>query len=141
MQILAEAERGPMMEKPFAITLDVGSSLANKTGSWRTERPSTSTGCRRATTPVPRARTSRHWLYRAEAGEDGYERAWRKLMEDNPFPADDGEGCYPPCETSCNRGQLDEAVGIDSIERFLGDEAIRRAGRRRSRASRRASGC
>ena len=28
-----------MMDKPFAITLDVGSSLANKTGSWRTERP------------------------------------------------------------------------------------------------------
>ena len=27
-----------MMEKPFAITLDVGSSLANKTGNWRTER-------------------------------------------------------------------------------------------------------
>ena len=27
-----------MMQKPFAITLDVGSSLANKTGSWRTER-------------------------------------------------------------------------------------------------------
>ena len=27
------------MRKPFAITLDVGSSLANKTGSWRTERP------------------------------------------------------------------------------------------------------
>ena len=27
------------MKKPFAITLDVGSSRANKTGSWRTERP------------------------------------------------------------------------------------------------------
>ena len=27
------------MIKPFAITLDVGSSLANKTGAWRTERP------------------------------------------------------------------------------------------------------
>ena len=27
------------MQKPFAITLDPGSSLANKTGSWRTERP------------------------------------------------------------------------------------------------------
>lgn len=27
------------MDKPFATTLDVGSSLANKTGSWRTERP------------------------------------------------------------------------------------------------------
>ena len=31
--------RSAMMEKPFAITLDVGSSLANKTGRWRTERP------------------------------------------------------------------------------------------------------
>ena len=25
--------------KPFAITLDVGTSLLNKTGTWRTERP------------------------------------------------------------------------------------------------------
>jgi hypothetical protein len=34
-------------EKPFAITLDVGSSLANRTGAWRTERPQYATGCRR----------------------------------------------------------------------------------------------
>ena len=27
------------MDKPFAITLDSGSSLANKTGAWRTKRP------------------------------------------------------------------------------------------------------
>ena len=27
------------MRKPFAITLDVGSSRANHTGAWRTERP------------------------------------------------------------------------------------------------------
>ena len=27
------------MNKPFAITLDIGSSLVNKTGSWRTEKP------------------------------------------------------------------------------------------------------
>ena len=27
------------MKKPFAITLDPGSSLANHTGSWRTVRP------------------------------------------------------------------------------------------------------
>ncbi len=45
-------------------------------------------------------------------------------MEDNPFPAIMGRVCYHPCETSCNRGQLDEAVGINSVERFLGDEAI-----------------
>jgi NADPH-dependent glutamate synthase beta subunit-like oxidoreductase len=47
-------------------------------------------------------------------------------MEDNPLPAIMGRVCYHPCETSCNRGQLDEAVGIHSVERFIGDEAIRR---------------
>ena len=58
-------------------------------------------------------------------------------MEDNPFPAIMGRVCYHPCETSCNRGQLDEAVGINSVERFLGDEAIKRGWtRRRRRASR-----
>ena len=30
---------GMTMRKPFAITLDVGSSRANHTGAWRTERP------------------------------------------------------------------------------------------------------
>ena len=37
-----------------------------------------------------------------------------------------GRVCYHPCEGACNRGQLDEAVGINSVERFLGDEAIKR---------------
>ncbi len=36
-----------------------------------------------------------------------------------------GRVCYRPCETACNRGLLDESVGINSVERFLGDEAIR----------------
>ena len=46
-------------------------------------------------------------------------------MEVNPFPAVMGRVCYHPCETACNRVNLDEAVGINSVERFLGDEAIR----------------
>ena len=46
-------------------------------------------------------------------------------MEDNPFPAVMGRVCYHPCETVCNRAQLDEAVGISSVERFLGDEGIK----------------
>ena len=41
------------------------------------------------------------------------------------MPAVMGRVCYHPCETACNRGSLDEAVGINSVERFLGDEAIR----------------
>ena len=111
------------MDKPFAITLDVGSSHANKTGSWRTEQPvyvHRQAPCGHA---CPAGEDVQAWLYDAEEG--GYEAAWRQIMSQNPFPAIMGRVCYHPCETACNRGQLDEAVGINSVERFLGDEAIR----------------
>jgi 2-oxoacid:acceptor oxidoreductase delta subunit (pyruvate/2-ketoisovalerate family) len=112
------------VKKPFAITLDVGSSLANKTGSWRTERPVYRDLLPPCNQACPAGENVQAWLYEAEEGGAGYERAWRKLMEDNPFPAVMGRVCYHPCETVCNRGQLDEAVGINAVERFLGDEAI-----------------
>jgi NADPH-dependent glutamate synthase beta subunit-like oxidoreductase len=117
------------MDKPFAITLDTGSSKANKTGSWRTERavftnrmPPCNDGC-------PAGENVQAWLYEGEEGGAGYERAWRQIMVDNPFPAVMGRVCYHPCETACNRAHLDEAVGINSVERFLGDEAIRQGWR------------
>ena len=63
-------------------------------------------------------------------------------MEDNPFPAIMGRVCYHPCETACNRAQLDEAVGINSVERFLGDEAIEQGWTVDGRRGRRpGSGC
>ena len=114
-----------MSRKPFAITLDVGSSLANKTGSWRTERAVYVDRLPPCNHACPAAENIQSWLYDAEGGGAGYERAWRTIMEDNPFPAIMGRVCYHPCETACNRGQLDESVGINSVERFLGDEAIR----------------
>jgi NADPH-dependent glutamate synthase beta subunit-like oxidoreductase len=114
------------MEKPFAITLDVGSSLANKTGAWRTERPEYVDRLPPCNHACPAGENVQQWLYHAEEGGQGYERAWRAIMEDNPFPAIMGRACYHPCESSCNRGKLDEAVGINSVERFLGDEGIRR---------------
>jgi NADPH-dependent glutamate synthase beta subunit-like oxidoreductase len=111
------------MDKPFAITLDVGSSLANKTGSWRTERPHYVNRLPPCSHACPAGEDVQRWLYDAEEG--AYEQAWRAIMADNPFPAIMGRVCYHPCETACNRGQLDEAVGINSVERFLGDEAIK----------------
>ena len=42
------------------------------------------------------------------------------VVADNPFPAVMGRVCYHPCETACNRGQLDEAVGINAVERSWG---------------------
>jgi 2-oxoacid:acceptor oxidoreductase delta subunit (pyruvate/2-ketoisovalerate family) len=114
------------MDKPFAITLDVGSSRANKTGSWRTERPLYLDRMPPCNQGCPAGENIQSWLYEAEEGGDGYERAWRRIMEENPFPAVMGRVCYHPCESVCNRAQLDEAVGINSVERFLGDLAIER---------------
>jgi NADPH-dependent glutamate synthase beta subunit-like oxidoreductase len=36
-----------------------------------------------------------------------------------------GRVCYHPCETACNRTHLDESVGINAVERFLGDEGLK----------------
>ncbi len=110
---------------PFAITLGPGSSAADLTGNWRTERAvyvEPTAPCGHA---CPAGEAVRDWLYLAESGGAGYEAAWREIMKVNPMPAVMGRVCYHPCETACNRGNLDEAVGINSVERFLGDEAIR----------------
>ncbi len=115
------------MDKPFAITLDVGSSLANKTGSWREERPQYVHRLPPCNHGCPAGENIQQWLYHAESGD--YEAAWRELVKDNPFPAVMGRVCYHPCESACNRAQLDETVGIHGVERFLGDEAIRRGWR------------
>jgi NADPH-dependent glutamate synthase beta subunit-like oxidoreductase len=112
------------MRKPFAITLDPGSSLANHTGSWRTLRPEYVDRLPPCNHACPAGENIQGWLYHAESGD--YEAAWRLLTADNPLPAVMGRVCYHPCETSCNRAQLDSAVGINSVERFLGDEALRR---------------
>jgi NADPH-dependent glutamate synthase beta subunit-like oxidoreductase len=112
------------MDKPFAITLDPASSLADKTGSWRSERPEYVRRLAPCAHACPAGEQCQAWLYQAEEGD--YEAAWRTIMETNPLPAVMGRVCYHPCESACNRGQLDEAVGINAVERFLGDEAIRR---------------
>ena len=112
------------MEKPFAITLDVGSSLANRTGSWRTSRPLYVDCLPPCNDACPAGENIQGWLYHAESGD--YEAAWRTLALDNPLPAVMGRVCYRPCESACNRAQLDDSVNINSVERFLGDEAIRR---------------
>jgi len=111
------------MDKPFAITLDPGSSLANKTGSWREERPVYVHRLPPCNHACPAGENIQQWLYHAESGD--YEAAWRELVKDNPLTAVMGRVCYHPCETSCNRAEVDDPVGIHGVERFLGDEAIK----------------
>ena len=110
------------MDRPFAITLPVGSSRANHTGSWRVERPVYVDRLPPCNDACPAGENIQRWLYHAESGD--YETAWRTLVEENPLPAIMGRVCFHPCESACNRVRVDEAVGINAVERFLGDTAI-----------------
>ncbi len=52
------------------------------------------------------------------------EYAFRRLTLANPFPAVMGRVCPAPCEDACNRNELDDHVGINSVEHFIGDWAL-----------------
>ena len=101
---------------------------------------------------APRGENIQAWLAHTQAGR--HEQAWRELVADNPFPAIHGRVCYHPCESVCNRAEVDSAVSIHSVERFLGDLALeqgwafdpppvaqRQAGACRRRRAERAVGC
>ena len=70
----------------------------------------------------PAGENIQEWLRLVKAGQE--EAAWRELVANNPFPAIHGRVCYHPCETACNRIELDGSVSIHSVERYLGDLAI-----------------
>ncbi|MDP2811603.1 MAG: NAD(P)-binding protein [Rhodocyclaceae bacterium] len=55
------------------------------------------------------------------------EYAWRRLTECNPFPAIMGRVCPAPCQGGCNRVKVDDIVGINSVEQFLGNHALENA--------------
>jgi 2-oxoacid:acceptor oxidoreductase delta subunit (pyruvate/2-ketoisovalerate family) len=77
------------IRKPFAITLDVGSSRANHTGAWRTERPGYVHNLPPCDNACPAGENIQQWLYDAEEGPAKYEAAWRQIMDDNPGGLDE----------------------------------------------------
>ncbi|MDR3374885.1 MAG: NAD(P)-binding protein [Ancalomicrobiaceae bacterium] len=62
------------------------------------------------------------WLDQAQAGK--YRQAWEIIVAENPFPAVSGRVCYHPCESRCNRSEVDTAVSIHAVERYVADLAL-----------------
>jgi NADPH-dependent glutamate synthase beta subunit-like oxidoreductase/Pyruvate/2-oxoacid:ferredoxin oxidoreductase delta subunit len=58
--------------------------------------------------------------------EEAFEQAWRIVVQKNPLPAVCGRVCPHPCEEACNRNEKEGAVGINNVERFIGDFALQR---------------
>jgi len=51
------------------------------------------------------------------------EYAFARMSEANPFPATMGRVCPAPCEDGCNRNEVDDYVGINGVEQYVGDWA------------------
>ncbi len=58
--------------------------------------------------------------------DDAFEYGWHTITDKNPFPAVMGRVCPHPCESECNRKDKDAAVGINNMERFIGDFGIKK---------------
>ena len=51
------------------------------------------------------------------------EYAFRRSTDANPFPSMMGRVCPAPCQDGCNRNQVEDFVGINAVEQFIGDTA------------------
>lgn len=112
------------MSKQLDMTPQPDLSQKTGTGPVRTRLPVWLPALPPCNHACPAGENIQAWLALAEAGR--FEAAWQRLIEENPLPAVHGRVCYHPCETACNRAQVDDAVSIHAIERFLGDEALAR---------------
>jgi 2-oxoacid:acceptor oxidoreductase delta subunit (pyruvate/2-ketoisovalerate family) len=106
------------------VAMSLGTTLYNKTGSWRYLRPL----YRNKTSPCNQACPSGEdiVLYLRWAKEGRYEQALQRILEENPFPGVCGRVCPHPCESECNRAELGGAIAIHAMERFLADLPIAR---------------
>jgi NADPH-dependent glutamate synthase beta subunit-like oxidoreductase len=58
------------------------------------------------------------------SGEKTWEEyAFERATMANPFPSIMGRVCPAPCEDGCNRNQVEDTVGINAVEQFIGDNA------------------
>lgn len=61
---------------------------------------------------------------KAPDGMAWQEYVFRKMVEANPFPAIMGRVCPAPCEKGCNRNAVEDHLGINATEHYIGDWAI-----------------
>ncbi len=68
--------------------------------------------------------TIAHREKRGQSWDEALTDAWLIYTNTSPFPSVCGRVCPAPCETGCNRKDLDEAVSINKVERAIGDFGI-----------------
>lgn len=111
-----------MKTRKIDMTLPPDLTLSAGTGPSASKRPVYQDYMPPCNDACPAGENIQGWLALVHDGEN--EDAWQLIMENNPMPAVHGRVCYHPCESRCNREQVDGAVSIHQVERYLGDMAI-----------------
>lgn len=115
-------QNSPYRALPLFIPHSNTSTAENKTGSWRFFHPKYD----EKTAPCSVACPVGQDIARIEmlTSRGLLRDAWQVIINENPFPAVCGRVCFHPCESACNRGNLDASLAVHNLERFLGDTAI-----------------
>jgi NADPH-dependent glutamate synthase beta subunit-like oxidoreductase len=101
------------------IAVSTGSTLANRTGSWKYIRPVYRDMVAPCNAACPVGTDVEGYMNLLREGRVAEARDL--LLRENPMPAVTGRVCDHPCQTACNRASLDDAVNIHAVERMLGD--------------------
>ncbi|MEA3459889.1 MAG: FAD-dependent oxidoreductase, partial [Chloroflexota bacterium] len=97
--------------------MSLGTTLINKTGSWRYIRPvyiNKTPPCNHACPAGEDIVTQIELM-----AEGRFEEAWQRLMEENPLPGVCGRICPHFCERECNHKEMGGAIVIHLLEQFL----------------------
>jgi len=101
------------------LSISMGTTLWNKTGTWRYLKPIYSSKTPPCNEACPAGNDIEAMMVLVKEGK--FREAWKLIKEENPFPGVCGRVCFHPCESSCNRKEYDEALSIQAIERFVAD--------------------
>jgi NADPH-dependent glutamate synthase beta subunit-like oxidoreductase len=107
--------------------ISLGSMEWNRTGTWRYLRPRFDNKISPCNEGCPAGQDIEGAM--VLIGKGKVLEAWDLFKEESPFPGVCGRVCYHPCESSCNRGEFDEAVSINALERFMADTALKHSRR------------
>jgi NADPH-dependent glutamate synthase beta subunit-like oxidoreductase/Pyruvate/2-oxoacid:ferredoxin oxidoreductase delta subunit len=93
------------------------STSGNRTGTWSFMRPR----YLEKTAPCSARCPCGEDIPRIEmlASRGRFDVAWRTILAENPLPGSCGRVCFHPCEGACNRGDFDEPVSINALERCI----------------------
>jgi len=97
------------------------STAANKTGTWSFMRPHYLEKTAPCSVHCPVGQDIPRVEMLVSRGQTA--AAWQALLAENPLPGTCGRVCFHPCEKFCNRGEFDDAVSINAIERYVDDAA------------------